>query len=62
MKQLCVAGPLPDFAPKVEAVLAAFKVRLNYTLYSKLWTGMSGCFLWERWAEQIVVRSSELCT
>lgn len=26
MKQLCVTGPLPNSAPKVEAVLAAFKV------------------------------------
>jgi hypothetical protein len=40
MKQLCVTGPLPNSAPKVEAVLATFKVRLNCTLYNKLWTKM----------------------
>jgi hypothetical protein len=41
MKQLCVTGPLPNSAPKVEAVLAAFKVRLSYTLYNNLRPKMS---------------------
>jgi hypothetical protein len=32
MKELCVTGPVPNTAPKVEAVLTTFKVRLNDTL------------------------------
>ena len=31
MKELCGTGPSPTTAPKVEALLASFKVRLNYT-------------------------------
>ena len=30
MKELCGSGPLPTTAPKVDALLASFKVRLNY--------------------------------
>jgi hypothetical protein len=35
MKELCGTGSLPSTAPKVEALLASFKVRLNYKFNSE---------------------------
>jgi hypothetical protein len=32
MKELCVTGPVHSTTPKVEVVLATFKVRFNGTL------------------------------